>query len=38
MKLTDISVTRAIPAPIDKVFDVWVRSEESRWTVVRRSA
>jgi uncharacterized protein YndB with AHSA1/START domain len=24
MKLTDITVTRAIPAPVEKVFDVWM--------------
>lgn len=24
MKLTDITVTRAIPAPAEKVFDVWM--------------
>lgn len=24
MKLTDITVTRAIPAPVEQVFDVWI--------------
>ena len=24
MKLIDITVSRAIPAPVDKVFDVWI--------------
>ena len=24
MKLTDVTVTRAIPAPVEKVFDVWM--------------
>ena len=33
MKLTDITVTRTIPAPADKVFDVWLdpKSPGSPW-------
>ena len=38
MKLTDITVTRAIPAPAEKVFDVWMdpKSPGGPWFGVER--
>jgi len=33
MKLIDITVTRAIPTPVENVFDVWIdpKSPEGPW-------
>jgi uncharacterized protein YndB with AHSA1/START domain len=38
MKLTDITVTRTIPAPAEKVFDVWIdpKSPGGPWFGVER--
>jgi len=38
MKLIDITVTRAIPAPVEKVFDVWMdpKSPGGQWFGVER--